>query len=314
MSSFGEDGGSGGAFLVDWDQYSQAPIFKHLTAINFFRLTINFPRFKSWDDSSKMGMLADCVYEEAYELLARSGLYSFDQLNRTSADDSVGVHYKDADADFRLQLTTSNELSLTRPGSSMKRFYEWYRLIMPEVHRLYEKVREFMELSSEPKNGTRRDIIPARAGFSFKYILHDFHTEGRFNQDVKNSALIGSSMSKVPGPDGKLIELDENQLGSLGRIDLAVSRWIKAPGGTIREIYSVEAPGNLDYGTIWADFHYLAETRDDKEGRRVEPDFSAFLRRFDHPVTDFLRDRALKGYLSDLTDGVEFKTTPGLLP
>lgn len=55
-------------------------------------------------------------------------------------------------------------------------------------------------------------------------------------------------------------------------------------------------------------------TRDDKEGRRVEPDFSAFLRRFDHPVTDFLRDRALKGYLSDLTDGVEFKTTPGLLP
>ena len=309
-----DSGDDGEAFLVDWKDYSASAIFEHLAAINFFQLSIQFPRFRAWTDATQMQQLADCLYEETYELLSRSGLYHYHRLERITSSSAVGVHYDDADSDFQIQISTTNELILQRKGSSMERFYEWYRLVMPEIHRLYVKIREFLETLSEPGAGSRRSIQPARAGYIFKYILHDFEELKRGHADVKNSALMKACLSRIPGTDGRLVDLDELQLGSLGRIDLAVSRWIDAPGGSVREIYNVEAPGNLDYGTLWLDFHYLAETRDDTSGKRHEPDFSEFLRRYDHPVTDFLRDRALDGLLSDLTAGVSFHATPGLLP
>jgi hypothetical protein len=211
-------------------------------------------------------------------------------------------------------MTTTNELILQRKGSSMERFYEWYRVVMPEIHRVYEKIRAYLETLSVPTNGTRREILPARAGFIFKFVLHDFHEQRRGGHRLKNSALMSNMLNRVPGVDGHLVDLDETQLGSLGRVDLAVSRWVSAPGGSIREIYNTEAPGNLDYGTLWLDFHYVAETRGEHGGKRYEPDYSAFLRRYDHPISDFLRDRALDGFLSDLTSDVAFKATPGLLP
>lgn len=304
----------GQAFLVDWPMYSNSPIFEHLSAINLFQLSIQFPRFRSWLDSSQMSSIEDCVYEEAYELLRRSGLYHYDQLKRAQTPNTVGVHYEDSDTDFQLQMSNTNELILHRKGSSMERFYEWYRVVMPEMHRVYERIRQFLETLSAPTNGTRREILPARAAFVFKFVLHDFNQQRRGGQTLKNSSLTSSMLKRVPGLDGHLVDLDETQLGSLGRVDLAVSRWVHAPGGAIRGIYDTQAPGNLDYGTLWLGFHYLAETRDEHGGKRHEPDYSAFLRRYDHPVSDFLRDRALDGFLSDLTVGVAFKATPGLLP
>lgn len=307
MDTFDDDAH---AFLVSWEKYSDIAIFEHLGSINYFVLTIQFPRFRAWSGTEQMHSMADCLYEEAYELLTRSELYRYDKLRRTTGSGHVGVHYEDADTDFHLELTTNAELVLRRQGSSMKRFYEWYMRIMPEVHKLYVKVREYLESMSVPL----RDVRPARAGFNFRYVLYDFKSNGRGSMRVKNSTLIGASLSKIPGPDGRLLQLNGHELGDLGRIDLAVNRWVNAPGGHIREIYNVEAPGNLDYGTLWLEFTYIAETRDDAAGKRHEPDFSEFLRRYDHPVTDFLRDRALSGFLSDLTSGVEFKSTPGLLP
>jgi hypothetical protein len=297
-------------FLVEWEKYADLPIFEHLGSINSFQLSVQFPRFRAWSSSDQMHAVADCLYEEAYELLTRAELYHYDELRRTTGSNSVGVHYDDPDTEFHLELTTGAELVLRRQGSSMERFYQWYMRIMPEVHKLYVKVREYLEQLSVPL----RDIGPARAGFVFRYVLYDFRTMGRASEPVKNSTIIGASLAKVPGADGTLLDLDSSQLGDLGRIDLAVSRWITAPGGNVREIYKVEAPGNLDYGALWVEFAYLAETRDDSSGKRRQPDFSEFLRRYDHPVTDFLRDRALNGFLSDLTSRVSFDSTPGLLP
>ncbi|MFG1645506.1 hypothetical protein ACGFMK_34930 [Amycolatopsis sp. NPDC049252] len=297
-------------FLVEWEKYAHLPIFEHLSSINYFQLSVQFPRFRAWSSADQMHGVADCLYEEAYELLTRSKLYRYDELRRTTGSHFVGVHYEDADTDFHLELTTGAELILRRQGSSMERFYQWYMRIMPEVHKLYVKVREYLERLSVPL----RDIGPARAGFVFRFILYDFRTVGRASEPVKNSTILGSSLAKVPGVDGKLLDLGSSRLGDLGRIDLAVSRWIDAPGGSVREIYKVEAPGNLDYGALWVEFTYIAETRDDSSGKRQQPDFSEFLRRYDHPVTDFLRDRALNGFLSDLTSHVSFNSTPGLLP
>jgi len=311
MSSITDDARE---FLVDWPSYSSATIFEHLTAINVFQLGVQFPQFRSWTDGSQMQVLADGIYEEAYELLGRAGLFRFDQLKRTSSPNSVGVRYEDADNDFILEISTRNELVLLRTGSSMQRFYEWYRRIMPEVHTLYERVRSRLEALSKPADDTTRDITPARAMFVFKFVLHDFTQLARGSATVKNSSLMKAALSKVPSSDGTLTDLNDDQLGDLGRVDVAVSRWVMAPGGDIRELYRAEAPGNLDYGTLWLEFHYIAETRDDMQGKRSQPDFSQFLQRYDHPVSDFLRDRALHGFLADLTDGTAFKATPGLLP
>jgi hypothetical protein len=125
---------------------------------------------------------------------------------------------------------------------------------------------------------------------------------------------MASLLRRVPDDEGHLVELDEAQLGDLGRIDVAVNRWIEGPGGTIREIYQAQAPGNLDYGSLWLEFSYVAETRTDYDGNRNQPDFPLFLKRFDHPVLEFLQKRALTGFLSDVTEGVSFHATAGPLP
>jgi hypothetical protein len=303
-------------FLVDWGTYSADPIFVDLTAINHFLLRVQFPQFRTWTDASSMSRLGDTIYNETYELLERARLFRFEDLVRTTADWGVGVHYKDSDNEFHVELSTTSQLTLRRPGSSMKRFYDWYVRLVPEFHRLYEEVKRQLERDAPVVDGAYRTVVPAQAGYMFKYVIHNFRVieRGQEPHEVKNSALMKSLLRRVPDDEGKLVDLDDARLGDLGRVDVSVNRWIEGPGGTIREIYQAEAPGNLDYGSLWLNFHYIAETRSDNDGNRDQPDFSLFLKRYDYPILEFLQRRALTGFLSAVTRDVSFQAAAGPLP
>jgi len=311
----GADTPNGSSFILPWAEFANEDIFSYVDSIHQFSLMLQFPQFKSWTDVRAMRRIQDRLYEEAYELLFASQLYRYEELKRTEDAGSIGIEYHDADHEFSLDTSLTNEVTLTRGGSSFQRFYTWYSTVMGHLATVFSAVKSELESEAKQDEDGPRTITPSRGAYRFAFVLHDF-TEGPRKKTVRNSHLVSRALTHVPGPDGRLVTLSEEQLATLGRIDISFSRWQEPPTGPVREIYTIQAPGNRDYGVLWADFTYVAETPAETHGKeaRNQPDFDAFIDRFDLPLNDFLRDRALVGFLSALTKGLQFKTTPGQLP
>ncbi|MGC9667517.1 hypothetical protein ACNTMW_13280 [Planosporangium sp. 12N6] len=299
-------------FLGEWDVFRAPDIFECIDSIHRFALEVQYPQFTHWESTTSMSGVHDALYEEVYELLSRTGLYRYDSLERASDSDSVRVEYNDADQGFAVVFTRGNQLRLERTGSSFRRFFDWYKLILPGVAKVEAALRE--ELERLCSRDERRHIEPARASYHFAFILHDF-SQGRSRANrVRNSHVLRRALTHVPSGDGGLVELSDKEIPDLGRIDLAVSRWQDGPSGPVREIYDIQAPGNRDYGTVWIYLTYVAESRLEAEPPRQQPDFDMFLQRYDYPLVEFVRERALARFITEMTDGLLFRSTPGQLP
>lgn len=309
----------GTPFLLPWKAFCDDDIFANVDSIHSFRIRVFFPQFIAWSGRDKMVPYQDALYESMYEVLEQSRLFHFDRLQRNQTANSVGVSYTDADAEFSVDFDQDATLQLTRPGSSLEQFYSWYGRVMPHLVRIVDGVRDQLGRQSGGADGPR-NIQPSRAMYTFGFILHGFASGPASRpRRVKNAHVLRRALTHVPGADGELVELSDAELPELGRIDLAISRRHQSPSGMIREIYRLEAPGNRDYGTLWLQLSYIAETRDETyDVEDVEdvkqPDFAIFLRRFDYPLLEFVRERALCHFLSGITQGLTFKAVPGRLP
>lgn len=323
---------SGSSFLIKWDDFRDHDIIEMVDSISRFYIAVQFPQFTAFRDDAALADVQDVLFEATYDVLQKSKLLRFDDLTRVASSDGIAVKYGDADNEFHVEFTRGSELRIVRNGSSFERFYGWYASVMPHVPHVVDQTRRHLERRVRPGHEAAR-YEPARARYVFTFILHSFQTGQRKRSPIPNSHIVRKILTQVPGPDGNLVALDEAQYPDLGRLDVSISRWRAAPGGRVREVYDIQAPGNRNYGTLWFELSYIAETPTDHaeseatlgvlgspnplriaSRSRGQPDFEQFLDRFDLPLLDFVRERALVNLLASLTDGMSFKATPGQIP
>ena len=82
-----------------------------------------------------------------------------------------------------------------------------------------------------------------------------------------------------------------------------------------RERYSVQAPANKEGAGLWLAFSYGGETYSDPDSRvREKFTHREFVGEWDVAYIDFLRDKAIAGFLGSLMHGVSFQSTASTLP
>ena len=155
------------------------------------------------------------------------------------------------------------------------------------------------------------DILSSFYGFNF--LVYDIQAEAT-NKRVRNSEIMQKLLKGFPDDQG-MITPSPSVLGSLGRIDINMTRWIGEEGSRRRLRFSVEAPGNLQYSTLWFALQYIGETYESAEdGHREAFNPNEFLSEYIQAYVSFLRDNAINGFLEWLLHGYSFKTTVGGLP
>jgi hypothetical protein len=299
-------------FLLPWDEFSDADIFVNLTSIRDFRVVTQYPQFLG--DSTKLReVISDRLYEETYAIVEATKLGRFDTLSRVNENGRLGVRYGDDDHGFAVVVDTDGSVYISRPGSSLERFYRWYTVFMPHVATLIGAVTAEFEKALNLKQGSELRVTPTRAAYVFEFLLHNFRkANGRRRE--RNSRPISTLLSKVPGADGVPVEFTEALFPELGRVDISINRWNSSPAGQIRELFKLEAPSNRDYGALWLEFHYVGETGSNEAPPREIVNFDAFFDRFDIPINDFLQRNCLANFLTSLTAGLSFESTTGWLP
>lgn len=303
---------------LPWEKYSKPAVFRNLENIESFSAIVQFPQFVDMGDQEHRERIIDRLYQEVFAVLSEVKLGGYEMLERFSRDSTTGesdagVRYKDDTWGFDLYLGGDQQLVLARTGSSFERFYDWYLLLMPFYKRFVQALQEEYEEIVNSKRGSELRVKPSRSSYVFRFLLHDFDKPNR-QKRVKNTELLRAALTKVPGSDGSLVDLTDDVLPELGRVDVQISRWNKTAAGPVREIYEIIAPANRDYGALWIRFSYVGETADGEVAPRQIIDMDQFISQVDLPLSDFLQMRCLVNFLGTLSTGVGFKSSAGALP
>lgn len=295
---------------ITWDTYrSGFNIFDRLSDINEFALVADIPPVPELTDPATSSIMSRAVYDKAVTAIQEAKFFSEDELSLVGGPNKCGVTYNDDRFDFSLRLEGSR-LMLRREGSQFPDFHEWYMSLMPQIPVLVSAVLGILHKVTEREYGI------LRAGFVFKFLLHDLQKDG---EKVKNSQIMSRLVKGVPSDSGRLSE-EENIAGTTSRTDVNITRWVereRSPGkwNWRLERYQVEAPANKHGAGLWVTLGYGGETYSPPDGKeRVGFSGREFLAEWDTAYIDFLRNKAAGEFLATLTEGYTFKSTAGNLP
>jgi hypothetical protein len=336
--NFGSNTEGGIPTIPDWETYSHDPIFANVADLNLFDVTVEIPKIFNLGNSEVTYLLGDCILKEVEEALRGAQFYALEDLHRIQGDRRIGVSYDDDELGFEVFIDSDGDLRLIRRGSSFARFHAWYTRFMPSADSLVSRILEDMRglASAGFASGTSRssgiglrqlappgsaqvaDIKPVRASYAFQFIAYDF-TQPPSDEVQRNFLIMRNLLGRMPGPDGHLDrdlrkEISPEDAALYGRLDYRVGLWARHADTWARDTFSVEAPGNRRFSTVWFTFSHTGETKKNQDGSRNEFDFSSFLKYYEIPYVTFLQRAALQGFLRDLTRGMVFKTTAGNLP
>ncbi|MFE5816634.1 hypothetical protein ACFQ6S_24980 [Streptomyces sp. NPDC056479] len=282
--------------------------------VNQFDFIAYIPPVMSGMNSEGIVDVAQAVYVRTLEVLDVSGFHHESDLDLLMRDSGFEVNFSDADLGFRFGLV-GNQIFLSRQGSSLSRFEQWYENLMPSlgvlISSLLTKLKECSGWSAVPV---------LRAQYVFNIIAFDFHrVDGEGDGPIENSRIISKLIAGIPGDDGSIIEQGDQTRHS-GRVDYKVSRWTNfAPKLKVRQVYDVSAPGNLGYTTLWFTLSVVGETFEEVEsnGKLVRRgfDFSRFTSDRGLGVyRDFFLDKFINHFIGTLCEGYRFETTASSLP
>jgi hypothetical protein len=292
--------------IPDFDKFGNSRIFSLLGDIRHFRLHAEIPPIGRWTDDSFAREVVEKLYEYLRGVVQAAGFFHEDFLTSVRRVDGVAVEYRDDRFNFAVECNT-DAIVIRRSGSRFSNFHEWYRAFMPSSQGVIENTATLLS------EITGRSIDVLTGLYRFGFLLHDLEAETKKEQ-VRNSEIMQKLLVGFPTEAGQVDETS-NELSSLGRIDVSLSRWIGEVGSRRRLVYAVEAPGNLDYSTLWFTFDYIGETYTSPETGQREP-FVAneFLTEYVKTYLPFLRDSAINGFMNWLMRGYYFKSSTGNLP
>ena len=286
--------------------YSSSPIFSKLIDIREFTLVANVPPLFTWSDDKLSRKVADRIFEQLREVV-RAARFYFDHELKASVDaDGVAVTYADDRYDFRVACSGSN-IAIVRRGSSLSNFHAWYTALMPSAQGIVTNVANILSQES----GRKLDVI--RASYRFRFLVYDIQAENG-DRKVRNSEIMRKLLNGFPDEKGKMTT-DPAVLQTVSRADVSVGRWIGPEHRRRLVRFSVEAPANMEWSSLWFEFTYGSESYTSPDtGVRMEIGAEDVLAEYESAYIDFLRESAINGFLQSLMTGYRFRTTSSEIP
>jgi hypothetical protein len=293
--------------FLSWAEYANAPIFTWLTNINSFSVSADIPPVFEINDRAFLARLGADVYQHMQDLVEAAKFFEPDQIHVREASNQLFIVYEDDRFDFALEIL-EDRIRIRRSGSSFDDFHQWFSAFNRGLPDFINKILETL------KNLTSRKYTVQRASFSFGFILHSVKTIGSNPQLVRNTEIMKRLVRGLPDDDGTLSD-SEDTLATAGRIDCNFSRWRRVRDQWRLERYNVEGPANKEGKSVWTTFQYGGETyADPRTQQRVAFQPTGFFSEGDVAYAEFLRERAIRTFLTSLLAGHSFESTAGVLP
>lgn len=294
----------------DFNRYKGTrPIFSQLSDIQEFSLVVEIPPINEWTDEKFSSNVQHKLYENLLEVVRAAKFYYEDELSISREITGIEVSYKDDRYYFSVECNVKYVI-IKRNGSSFTNFHDWYRSFMPSAQGV---ITNAVTILSDLAG---RKIYPLRASHRFKFLIYDIRSSNTL-EPVRNSEIVQKLLKAFPDDSGRLAEPEKSPevLRSLGRLDINLTKWIKPENDWRRLTYSVEAPGNLNYSTLWFTFEYIGESYTSPETSEREAfNSDVFLTEHSQAYISFLRDNAIQGFMTGLLSGYQFKSSSNSLP
>lgn len=283
-------------------------LFQHLTDIHDFQLVLQISVIPELADDRISAEIARALYHLTSDLLAAAELYFDNELGIRSRSGQCGVIYDDDRFQFEVLLETER-LAIRRTGSSLAWFHRWYATVMYHVPTLVEQILNALET----KLGRKVKIV--NGGFEWRFVLYDL----KMNGPVQNWKIMKKLLPAFPG-DAGMLDQNEQVYRTTARADYNVARWIQVAvpnDEPVRRIlrYTVQAPANKSWSTLWFRLSYAAENYTDPASEEREAvDGLEFLKEFESCYESYLYPVMLKGFLKSVIGDYTFKSSAGVLP
>lgn len=308
MNAVGPTTTAAGSASPSWEEFrGDDRIFDNLTEISGFRLFCDIPPLIEFSDERRFGAAASRAYAVVAEAIRSAKFFRLENLTvQTTAGQSVRITYEDDVFDFRVTVSAQGQMLLERTGSTLDVFHVWYTRIGPHFWDMMNKLADALTET------LGRRISINRAYFAFEFAFLDLAMAHPNNRRVLNYEIIGTLLKGLPDDQGALSE-DQEVLKSAGRVDVTFSRWLKDGDFEWIERYELQAPANRGGERIECSFSYMGETQAREEGSpRTEFQPREFLERYDTAYGQFLRNRVMKRFLTDLMRGYSFRSVRSL--
>lgn len=301
---------TGIAAPLDWQTFRTNSVFNLVTDLQTFKVVAELPITGIWTDREARSKCAHIIYDHLLEVLTTAKLHYPNRLVVSEGERRMTFDYGDDAFGFEVVLDGSF-ITIRRAGSSLDRFFVWYMKVAPHFRLLIEKVSAALNEVIQSSFGLSRPMSVQRAEISFQVVAFDFCRPADRANVQRNALLMKQVLPRAPGVDGSLVPITD-ELESFGRLDAKFAKWFESEGNRWTEVYSVEAPANRDWTTLWFTFSRIGETfvRVDATGgeTRVAFDGGRFLGDYLGPLFGMFRDRGLTRFLAEITDGFEFQT------
>lgn len=274
------------------------PMLLQIDAIQGFQLSAEIPRIGAWSDDSLKSKLRDRIYDKLRGVVKEAKFFHEYELAPGSSRDAVNVIFQDDIFDFSVECEDSR-LVIKRRGSGMEAFYRWYSALMPSAGSIMnDTLSAITEL-------TNRKLAFVRTSFRFNFIVFDLSPKHE-DRLVKNVEVMQKLLRGFPDGRGS-ISSDPKNLHDVSRADFAVTRWIGKETARRQARYSVEAPANRVWSSLWFDFSYGTEAYTDPgSGERFDLEAEALFSEWEPALMSFLRDYALKEFMGSLLADYKF--------
>lgn len=298
--------------LMSFDEYANGSqgIFKYLQNIRDFTIIARLPRLPIFDSDALAYSILYDMYDRVAEVVRAAEVYHENEIEIAKEPGRLIVRYNDDAYEFAV-VCDQEYVLINRSGSALSNFHHWYVKMMPFVYGLIGTVASILD------DHLKRQVVLNNASFRFRFLLYGLRQE-ETGAKVKNSQIMLRLLRALPDNSGALTrtpEATEEALASMGRADALMTRWTGGPGRRRLFRYSVEAPANQLWSTLWCSFDYGGETYTSPEtGERERFDASAFLAEYDQAYVTFLRNAAINHFMSDIMTGYAFETTASSLP
>lgn len=271
------------------------------------------------DPSVSDKILATCI-DSVIGALKRTGIeyahFVKGEVQRASKDAKrldesqaiVGVRMSEGVYAFKLSVF-DDRIVVSRDSSTFSDFYDWYRLFMPEVRTIEATLRRTIESISS------RKLEIVETVFRFKFNFSDFASRGNQRRPASNVDVLEGLIPTLPSHEGRQ-ELSQQ---SHYRVDLTLSRLEEfLVGGRKRKRncwYVLEAPFNelgrflvFDAQVRNSSLKLLGDPDEEGDGPNMVPMDEDFGDEYAFVMSDYLRNRALEGFMGRILEHWDFAT------
>jgi hypothetical protein len=305
-----------------WEQFSTPGIFLSVQNIAKFRLSAKLGYVGRWHNSEEPRRISQKLYYYLLGTINAAGFHDPQNLEIYYQEGSFRISYNDPEYGFVVTFSESGWIEVERIGSSLQRFHEWYVSIMPTMQGIISTLKSSVNEEIGRATGIKRSetddqehLNLQQAAYEFQVIAYNFRRSNSTRRSP-NLEIMKRALTLLPDDDGRLADSTGQEPEFFGKLNYSVNRWTGLVHAKRREIYQVSAPSNNEWSSLWFTFTFIGDSYISPDGRRSPFNDKDFVsaRGSLMPYVTFLRNRALCGFVSTLTDGYEFSTTPDVLP